>query len=58
MHNKFKREMFKTRERENVYIVEKIVKNLDKFVLFLAMRYNFASLINNNIVFFKCKQCF
>ena len=43
--------MFKTRARENVYIIEKIVKNLNEFVLFSAMYYNFASLININIVF-------
>ena len=51
MYNKFKRKMFKTREREDVYIIKKIVKDLNKFVLFLAMRYNFASLININTVF-------
>ena len=43
--------MFKTRKRKNVYITEKIIKNLDEFVLFLAIRYNFASLINIDIVF-------
>ena len=51
MHNKFKRKMFKTRKSKDVYIIKKIFKNLNKFVLFLTMRYDFANLINVNTVF-------
>ena len=42
MHDKRERKMLKTRERENVYIVKKIVKSLNKFVLFSAMYYDFT----------------
>ena len=45
------KKMFKARNRNNVYVIKKIVKNLNKFVLFLAMRYNFASSINIDINF-------
>ena len=51
MHNKFKKKMLKTREREDVYIIEKIVKDLDDFILFLVMRRDFTSLININTAF-------
>ena len=51
MHDKFKKKMFKTRERENVYIIKKIVKDLDKFILFLIMRHDFTNLINIDITF-------
>ena len=51
MHDKFEKEMLKTRKREDVYIIKKIVKNLNEFILFLIMRYNFISLININIAF-------
>ena len=50
--------MLKARERENVYIIKKIVKNLDEFVLFLTIRYDFASLININIVFLSVNNIF
>ena len=43
MHDKRERKMLKTREREDVYIVKKIVKNLNEFVLFLTMYYNFTN---------------
>ena len=58
MYNKFKKEMLETRKRKNVYIIEKIVKDLNKFVLFLAMRYNFTSLININIIFSSVNNVF
>ena len=43
--------MLKIRKYKNIYIIKRIVKDLNKFVLFLAMRYNFASSININITF-------
>ena len=58
MHNKFEKEMLKTHERENVYIIKKIVKNFNEFVLFSAMRYDFASLINTDIVFSSVNNVF
>ena len=58
MHNKFKKEMLEARKYKNVYIVKKIVKNLNKFVLFLAIRHNFASLININIIFLNINNVF
>ena len=30
--------MLKTRERKDVYIIEKIVKDLNEFILFLAIK--------------------
>ena len=51
MHDKFKKKMFKTRKHENVYIIEKIVKNLNNFILILLMHYNFASSMNINTIF-------
>ena len=48
MHNKFNKKMLETRERENVYIIEKMIKNLNEFVLFVAMHYSSANLINVN----------
>ena len=42
MHDKRERKMFKTREREDVYIVKKIVKSFNEFVLLLTMYYNFT----------------
>ena len=51
MHDKFKKKMFETRERENVYIIEKIIKNFNEFVLILLIHYNFASSVNINIIF-------
>ena len=50
MHNKFKRKMFKARKRKTVYIIKKIVKDLDKFVLFLVTHYDFVSLINTALI--------
>ena len=58
MYNKFKREMLKARKRKNVYIIKKIIKNLDEFVLFLTMRYNFTSLINTDMVFLSVNNVF
>ena len=58
IHNKFKREILKARERENVYIIKKIVKNFDEFVLFSAIRYNFASSINIKTVFLSVNNVF
>ena len=58
MHNKFKRKMFKARERKNGYISKKIVKYLNEFVLFLIIRCNFASLININMVFLSVNNVF
>ena len=43
--------MFKTRKRENVYIIKKIVKNFNEFILILLMYYNFASLMNIDTIF-------
>ena len=43
--------MFKTRERENVYIIKKIIKNFNEFTLFALIYYNFINLININIIF-------
>ena len=43
--------MFKTRERENVYIIKKIVKNFNKFILILLMYYDFANLMNIDTIF-------
>ena len=37
MHDKFEKKMLKTREREDVYIIKKIVKDLNKFILFLIL---------------------
>ena len=51
MHDKFEKKMLKTRKRESVYIIKKIVKDLDEFILFLIMRRDFTSLININIIF-------
>ena len=51
IHNKFKKEMFKTQEREEIYIIKKIVKDLNEFILFSAMYYNSACLININTAF-------
>ena len=51
MHNKFEKKMLKTRERKDVYIIKKIAKDLDEFILFLIMRRDFTSLININIAF-------
>ena len=48
MHDNFKREILKTQERKEVYIIEKIVKDLNEFALFLAIHYNSACLININ----------
>ena len=42
--------MFKTRKREDVYIIKKIVKDLNEFILFLIIRRDFTSLININII--------
>ena len=50
--------MFKAHERKDVYIIEKIVKDLDKFVLFSAIRYNFTSSINTNTVFLNMNDVF
>ena len=58
MHNKFEKEILEARERKNVYIIKKIVKDLDEFVLFLAMRYDFASSININIIFSSVNNVF
>ena len=58
MHNKFKRKMLKARERKDVYIIEKIVKNLDEFVLFSAIRHDFASSINTDTVFSNVNNVF
>ena len=58
MYNKFKREMLKIYERKDVYIIKKIVKDFDKFVLFSAMRYNFASSININTAFLNVNNIF
>ena len=52
MYDKFKKKMFKTRKREDIYIIEKIVKNFNEFILSLLMYYDFASLININIIHF------
>ncbi len=51
MHDRFKRKMLKVYKREKVYIIEKIVKDLDEFVLFLVIYYNFISLMNINTTF-------
>ena len=51
MHDKFKKKMFKTREREDLYIIKKIVKNFNEFILILLMYYNFVNLMNINIIF-------
>ncbi len=51
MHDKFEREMLKAHERGGVYIVEKIVKDLNEFALFSVMHYNFTSLMNINTTF-------
>ncbi len=51
MHDKFEKKMLKAHEREGVYIVEKIAKDLNEFVLFSVMRYNFTSLMNINMTF-------
>ncbi len=51
MHDKFGREMLKAHEREDVYIVEKIAKDLNEFALFSVMHYNFTSLMNINTTF-------
>ena len=56
MYDKFKKKMLKTRERENVYIIKKIVKDLNDFILFLVMRYNFTSLMNIDIAFLSVKE--
>ena len=58
MHNKFKRKILEARKRKNVYIIKKIVENLDEFVLFSAMRHDFASLINTDIVFLSVNNVF
>ena len=50
--------MFKARERKNVYIVEKIVKDFDEFVLFSAICYNFASSMNIDTVFLSVNNVF
>ena len=50
--------MLKARERKDVYIVEKIIKYFNEFVLFLTMRYNFASSINTDIVFLSVNNIF
>ena len=50
--------MFKVHKREDDYIIEKIVKNLDEFILFLIMYYNFVSLININTVFLSINNVF
>ena len=52
------KKMLKTRKRKNVYIIKKIVKDLNKFVLFLAMYYNFANSINTDIVFSSVNNIF
>ena len=51
MYNKFDRKMFKACKYKNVYIIKKIVKDFNKLVIFLTIRYNFTSLININITF-------
>ena len=51
MHNKFKKKILKTRERKNVYIIKKIIKNFNEFILILLTHYNFINLININIIF-------
>ena len=51
IHNKFKKKMLKTQERREVYIVEKIVKDLDEFVLFSAIYHDSACSININTAF-------
>ena len=56
MHNKFEKKMLKTRERENVYIIKKIVKDLNDFILFLIMRYNFTSLMNIDTAFLSVNE--
>ena len=43
MHDKRERKMLKTREHENVYIVKKIVKNFNEFVLLSTMYYDFTN---------------
>ena len=43
--------MLKTQEYKEIYIIKKIVKDLNKFVLFSAMYYNSACLININTAF-------
>ena len=43
--------MFKTREREDVYIVEKIVKDFNKIILISLMHHDFASSMNINTIF-------
>ena len=50
--------MLEACERENVYIIEKIIKDLDKFVLFLTVRHDFASLINIDIIFLNVNNVF
>ena len=58
MYNKFERKISEARKRKNVYIIKKIVKDFNEFVLFLAMRHNFASLINTNTVFSSVNNVF
>ena len=51
IHNKFEKEMLKIQERKEIYIVKKIIKDLNEFALFLAMYYNSACSIIIDITF-------
>ena len=51
MHDKFEKKMLETRERENVYIIEKIVKNFKNFILILLMHHDFANSMNIDTIF-------